>query len=394
VLRIELSDNKRSIGFDNKLNSLLMRCPCLESLEINVRMLKKFENGYTVPSICRKLPQTIKVLKLDMRVLLSPIIFGPTLRHISLVLNLITNVIVGTIVQSCPLLAELELIDKPTTNTFYFDELSHEGIQSLVACKHLTSLSLIRSISLASFKMTDTGMILLSESCKGLESLKLHGFSSVGNLGFASIFNSCLKLMKLEIQNAFLMRNLAFKNIRYTDVTDAGMVVLGKGNAPISCLSLRGCNRVTDKGITFLLTSGGKICKTLSSLDLGHLQRITDNAITIVDNACAELIELCIRNCVLVTDEAMKVLAVRGRLQDESKLLRRLDIFNCPGISAKYKYLKKPLFRGLQWIGIGETHLIRIGDVGLCVIQERPCLTICKDGCEVGCRDGWQNHYF
>nr|GFB25062.1 hypothetical protein [Tanacetum cinerariifolium] len=293
--------------------------------------------------------------------------------------------------------------------------------------------------------MTDTGMILLSESCKGLELLKLHGFSSVGNLGFALIFNSCLKLMKLEIQNAFLMRNLAFKNISkghrslvevnlvscscitskgvrklltsctslkvlnlfgckrvadsclsniacltlltslnlgYTDVTDVGMVVLGKGNALISCLSLRGCNRVTDKGITFLLTSGGKICKTLSSLDLGYLQRITDNAITIVDNACAELIELFIRNCVLVTDEAMKVLAVRGRLQDESKLLRRLDIFNCPGISAKYKYLKKPLFRGLQWVGIGETHLIRIGDVRLGVIQERPCLTICKDGCE------------
>ncbi|GJU20797.1 hypothetical protein Tco_1154139 [Tanacetum coccineum] len=118
--------------------------------------------------------------------------------------------------------------------------------------------------------MTDTGMILLSESCKGLEPLKLHGFSSVGNL---------------------------------------------------------------------------------------------------------------------VTDEAMKVLAVRGRLQDESKLLRRLDIFNRPGISAKYKYLKKPLFRGLQWTGIGETRLIRIGDVGLGIIQERSWLTICKDGCEVGCRD-------
>ncbi|GKA66204.1 F-box domain, cyclin-like protein [Tanacetum coccineum] len=402
-------------------------------MEIKVRMRNKSENGHTIPRLCHKLPQTIKVLKLDMRVLLAPIIFVPTLTHISLVLNLITNVTVRTIVQSCPLLAELELIDIPRSNPFDSEELSHEGIQSLVACKHLTSLSLIRSRQLinTSFKITDTaGMILLSESCKGLKSLKLHGFYSVHDVGFTSIFNSCLKLTKLEIQNAFFIRNLTFKNVHRslvevklvscssitskavrklvtsctsfkvldlfgcdlvadsclssischtlltslnlgaTNVTDAGMVVLGKGNAPISCLSLRGCNRVTDEGITFLLTSGGKICKTLSSLDLASLQRITDDAITIV-------------------------LAVRGRLQDESKLLRRLDIFNCPGISANYiEYLKKPFFRGLQWIGIGETRSIRIGDVGLGIIQERTWLIICKDGCEVGCRDGWQKHYF
>ncbi|PWA85387.1 F-box domain, cyclin-like protein [Artemisia annua] len=459
VLTVELSDNKRSIGFENNLNSLLMRCPCLETLEIKVHMRKRIKNGYTIPSICHKLPQTIKVLKLDMRVLLGRIIFGPTLTHISLVLNLITNAIVRTIVQSCPLLAELELIDIPKSNRFYPDELSHEGIQSLVACKHLTSLSLIRSCQLihTALEMTDTDMILLSEGCKGLESLKLHGFNCVGDVGFASIFNSCLKLTKLEIKNAFLMKTLAFENISKvhrslaevkliscssitskavhklvtsctslkvldlfgcervadsclsniscltlltslnlgcTNVTDAGMVLLGKANAPISCLSLRGCNKVTDKGITFLLTSGGKICKTLSSLDLGHLQKITDNAITIVANACAELIELCIRNCLLVTDEAVKVLAVRGRLQDEIKFLRRLDISKCPGISFKsFEYLKKPLFHGLQWIGIGETRLICIGDVGLGEIRERPGLTICKDCCELGCRDGWQNHY-
>ena len=234
----------------------------MQSLEIKVRMRKKIENGYTIPSICHKLPQTIKVLMLDMRVLLRRIIFGPTLRHISLVLNLITNVIVRTIVQSCPLLAELELIDIPKSNRFYPDELSHEGIQSLVAYKHLTSLSLIRSCQLihTSFEMTDKDMILLSEGCKGLESLKLHGFNSVGNVGFASIFNSCLKLMKLEIKNAFLMKTLAFKNI-------------SKVQRSLVEVELMSCSFITSKAVHKLVTS----CTSLMVLDLYGYDRVADS---------------------------------------------------------------------------------------------------------------------
>ena len=49
-------------------------------------------------------------------------------------------------------------------------------------------------------------------------------------------------------------------------------------------------------------------------------------------------------------------------------------------------------------IGIGETRLIHVGDAPIAEInRERPLLTICKDGCEVECReprDGWRYHYF
>ncbi|GJR42066.1 F-box domain, cyclin-like protein [Tanacetum coccineum] len=173
--------------------------------------------------------------------------------HISLVLYIITDDIVRTIVNSCPLSVELELISKP------FNDLSNQGVQSLVAWG--------------------------------------------------------------------------------TNVTDAGMTVLGKSNAPISCLSLRGCKRVTDEEITYLLEGEGKIGKTLSSLDLGHMPGITDNAITTIVDVCVGLLELCIRNCFHVTDETIKALALRGSLQDG---------------------------------------------------KERPWLTICQDGCEVGCHDGWR----
>ncbi|GJR66923.1 probable galacturonosyltransferase 7 isoform X2 [Tanacetum coccineum] len=133
---------------------------------------------------------------------------------------------------------------------------------------------------------------------------------------------------------------------RGTEIRDDGMAILGRGNAPISCLALRGC-------------------------------------------------KWAIRNCLLVTNKAMKALAKRGRLQHEFRLLRNLDICNRQGIYLKsVKYLKKPYFHALQWTGIGQTSLILIANTVLPQIcRERPWLTICKDGCEVGCRDGWCVHW-
>ncbi|PWA45751.1 F-box domain, cyclin-like protein [Artemisia annua] len=479
VLTVHLSsDKQRFFDFDNKLNNLLKDCRCLESLEIKVRREKRSGNGFKIPGNFYTLPKTLKILKLDMRVLLGTPTFGPTLTHISLVLDIITDILVLAIVNSCPILVELELIDKPIYSTSSSAELSNVGFQSLGACRHLTNLSLIRNQKniITGFRTCDMDLLLLSvtEGCKGLESVVLDGFSSVRNAGFASILTACLNLKKFEIRNSWGLEDLTMKyvsevhtslvevklvscksitskgvrdlvtsctslevldlfgcsrvkdfcirkvscltlltslNLGGTEIRDDGMAILGKGNAPISCLSLRGCKWVTDKGITLLLRGEGKISKTLSSLDLGHM-RVTDNAITMIADVCAGLIELCIRNCLLVMDKSIKALAKRGRLQhcwshpdllcfesnmsmnkthDTQTHAFRLDIHNCPGIYFEsVKYLKKPFFSGLKWIGIGQTQLILVADTELPQIcRERPWLTICKDGCEVGCRDGW-----
>ncbi|PWA76458.1 F-box domain, cyclin-like protein [Artemisia annua] len=462
VLTLEIS------GFIDKfaqlMNVNLASCRYLESLRVKVRGGKIYNYSIVLVRICILMPQTVRVLKLepasgtDISIFLSvlntrapitPADAAQTLTHISLVLDKITDDVIQTIARCLPLLTELDLKDRPEYEPF--DDLSDLGVQSLVGFKYLTSLSLIRNRQriLTSFKrVTDMGMFLLSEGCKGLESVRLGGFSKVSDAGFTSIFNACLKLKKFEIQNAFLLTDLTFQdvskvprslvevklvscssitseavselatcsllevldllgcrsvadsclnnvsrldlltclNLGGADVTDVGMKVLGTGNAPIACLSLRGCKRVTDKGIMFLLRSEGKISKNLSSLDLGHMPGITDNAIATIADVCAGLTELFIRNCFHVTDASVKTLAFKGRL-------RRLDLYNCTALSAKsFEFLKKPLFRGLQWIGIGRTRML-CGDVGLAEIyDERPWLFICADGCEVGCHDGWQYH--
>lgn len=388
--------------------------------------------------------------------------FGKTMTHLSLVLDFITNALVHAIACCLPLLVELDLTDEPTDEPVPSHDLSNKGILSLVSrCRHLTSISLIRNRY--SFKRTtDQGMILLAKGCKELESVQLSGFSKVTDVGFTSVIHSCLNLKKFVIQNAFHLTDLSFRNVSkvprslievkvvscksitsksvvefatfnslevldftsckgvtdfcvgnvscltslttlklgWTYVTDAGMAVLGKGNAPISCLFLRGCKSVTDKGISFLLESEGTIRKTLSSLDLSYMPGITDNAIITIVDACVGLTELCIRNCLYVTDASVKALALESTLHGECKLLRRLDLHDCTALSAdSLEFFKKPLFRGLQWIGIGGSGLhcgaarLAGGAARLAEIRrERPWLFICTHGCEMGCHDKWASH--
>lgn len=308
-----------------------------------------------------------------------------------------------------------------------------------------------------SFKrINDMGMFLLAQTCTDLESVKLSGFSKVSDSGFASLLQSCQRLKKFEVRNAFLMSDLAFHdliqapctlaevrllycglitsetvkklafsrslevldlcgcksvadsclgsisclqrlttlNLTGADITDSGLSVIGQGNAPISHLCLRGCKRITDKGISFLLCGGGAIAQTLSSLDLGYMPGISDKGILTIATFGREITELCIRNCFHVTDLAMRALATKRWSQDRSKRLCRVDIFNCVGLSADaLKLLRKPLFHGLHWIGIGKTHLTSNEDTMITEIQkERPWLTLCFNGCEMACHDGWQFH--
>ncbi|CAK7323909.1 unnamed protein product [Dovyalis caffra] len=308
-----------------------------------------------------------------------------------------------------------------------------------------------------SFKrINDMGMFLLSESCKALESVRFGGFSKVSDAGFASLLHSCQELKKFEVRSTLLLSDLAFHdlveascnlvevrllscglitsetvkklassrslelldlrgcksvadsclssilclqrlatlNLTGADITDSGLSVIGQGNTPISHLCLRGCKRITDKGISFLLCGGGAIAQTLSALDLGYMPGISDNGILTIATFGREITELCVRNCFYLTDLSVQALATKRSSQDRSKQLCRVDLFNCIGLSADaLKLLRKPLFRGLRWLGIGQTRLASKGDAVITEIhRERPWLTLCLDGCEMGCHDGWQFH--
>ncbi|KAI6669566.1 hypothetical protein NL676_004451 [Syzygium grande] len=319
------------------------------------------------------------------------------------------------------------------------------------------SLSRNRQNCQASFKrVNDMGIFLLSEGCKDLESVQLSGFSRVSDAGFASFFHSCKNLKKFEVRNSQSMSDLAFHDLTEApcsltelrilscnlitsetvkklalssnleildlsgcrsiadssfysisslkmlntldlvgaDITDSGMLTPGQASAPIQRLSLRRCRRVTDRGISQLLNSGGIISKTLSSLDLGYLPFVSDKAVHTIAFTGVAITELCIRSCFFVTDSSMEALARKGSLEDGSRPIRRLDLFSCIRLSVEsLQMLKIPLFRGLRWVGVGRTCLADKGGSVLSEIyEERPWLTVCAGGCEMGCRVGWEYH--
>ncbi|XP_051135022.1 F-box protein At-B isoform X2 [Andrographis paniculata] len=290
---------------------------------------------------------------------------GFRLRTLSLVLDVITNRLIATITTSLRLLVELDLEDRACSEPKLPHDLTNLGLQSLGSCEHLTSLSIVRSRVnyIVSFKrVNDLGIMLLAESCRGLESVKLGGFSKVTCAGFSSILCSCRNLKKFEVRNAPLLTDLAFHdidgvscplvelkllscnlitsefvaqlgssnalqvldtngcrsiadsclehispintltslNLGGADITDRGLSILGKANLPLTSLSLRGITRVTSRGIISLFSSGDRIKKTLSSLDIGHMPGISDRAIHAIVSGAESLTELCMRGRVFV----------------------------------------------------------------------------------------------
>ncbi|KAF5730416.1 hypothetical protein HS088_TW19G00005 [Tripterygium wilfordii] len=466
--------------FRTNLAKMLSSCSYLESLCLKIRGIEVSD----FKSIEFSLPRTIKTLKLnpvlehhafqlinemrvggnssnqnDFSIPVLPSSCDFTLSSLSLVLNVISDRLLRTITNFFPLLVELDLEDRPNKEPLPYHDLTNNGLQSLSSCRRLTALSIIRSRQnhQVSFKrINDMGMFLLSEGCRGLESVRLCGFSKVSDAGFASILYSSLNSKKFEVRNALLLSDLAFhdlagspcalvevrllscslitseavKKLAYSrslemldlcgcksiadsclssisrlhklkilnltgaDITDSGLSVLGRGSTPITHLCLRSCKRVTDKGISHLVHSGGIIRQTLSTLDLGHMPGISDKAILTIAKACRELTELCIRNCFHVTDSSMQALATNGESPYWSRRLRRLDMSNCIGVSVdSLRFLRRPCFRRLHWLGIGRTRLASKQNAFLTEIcKERPWLCICLDGCEIGCHDGWHFH--
>ncbi|KAI6669567.1 hypothetical protein NL676_004452 [Syzygium grande] len=246
---------------------------------------------------------------------------------------------------------------------------------------------------------------IFSEGCKGIESVRLSGFSEVSDAGFASFFRSCKNLKKFEVHSSRYMSDLAFhdlteaprsltelrihscdlitsetvkklafcRNLEVLDlldcravadsglcslsslqmlntldlpgtaiiITDSGLLTLGQGCAPIRRLSLSYCQGVTDKGIHQLLNSGGIISKTLY------------------------------RSCFHMTDSSVEALARKGSLEDGSQPIRRLDLFFCIGLSVEpLQMLKRPLFRGLRRPSASATPAWRRKEgVSLCIWQ-------------------------
>jgi hypothetical protein len=372
------------------------------------------------------------------------------LESLSLVLDMVTDELVMLITSNVHKLSELCLEDEPDTQPNLPEDLTNVGLQALGLCHNLKHLSLTRR-SYDFRRVNDFGILMLADGCKQLRTIRLGGFSKVSDAGYAALLHSGKDLKKFEVSNGWCLSdlacldldkaapnitevrllncalltsdtaislapctnlkvldlsgcksiadsglvsisqlpNLTLLDLAGADITDVGLSALGNGRCLISSLCLRGCRRISSNGIASLLCGAGTINKTLVSLDIGNVPRISCRAVTVIAKNCEQISSLCLRNCLLITDSSLEVLGSMGC--DSSKCpLRMLDLAYCSKLSRNFlRHFEPPLFRGLRWLGIGKNVAQRRGcSLTIAeVLERKPGLTICCNACDMGCRN-------
>lgn len=376
-----------------------------------------------------------------------------TLESLSLVLDIITDELVAFITGSLHNLVELCLEDNPMKEPDLHNDLTNVGLQALGLCHNLAHLSLTRgkqNCSSTFRRVTDFGIMMLADGCKQLKTIRLAGFSKVRDAGYAALLQSCKDLKKFEVSTGYLsdltcldldeaapkmtevrllccslltsetaislssctklevldlsgcrsiadsglasisqLSKLTLLDLAGADITDAGLSALGNGRCPMSSLCLRGCKRISNNGIASLLCGSGTINKTLISLDIGNVPRISGRAVTLIAKNCEQISSLCLRNCLLINDSSLETLgSMRHNLGKSS--LRMLDLSYCSRLSRNFLGLfEPPFFRGLRWLGVGKNMLERRGCSPTVaeLLERKPGLTVCGNACEMGCRN-------
>ena len=164
----------------------------------------------------------------------------------------------------------------------------------------------------------DLGMRVVGLSCGLLENLYLRRCSRVTDVGVKHIAQHCIYLKELSVSDCFKVRDFSLKEIakncpslKYLSaakcpVTDTAMKYIGKHCVKLKYLNIRGCEAVSDVGITHIVQN----CLKLRSLDAGKCD-ITDSGLHIIGIHCPQLKKLSIRGCERVTDTGVKTIAAQ-----------------------------------------------------------------------------------
>ncbi|CAN8271306.1 unnamed protein product [Cochlearia groenlandica] len=294
-------------------------------------------------------------------------------------------------------------------------------------------------------RVSDQGMLFLADKCLGMESVCLGGFCRVTDAGFKTILHSCVNLSKFSVYHGSKLTDLVFHDVLATsmllshvslrrchlltdhairklasnlklenldlrgsrnigdgalqaishlpklkvllldgaDISDIGLSCLKEGvwDSLVS-LSVRGCRNLTDKFMTTLFDGSSKLA--LRELDVSNLPYLTDAAIFALAKSGAPITKLQVRECRLIGDPSVMALASTRVHKDEcpGSSLSVLDLYDCGGITQlSFKWLKKPFFPRLKWLGITGSVNRDIVDA---LARRRPYLQVSCRGEELG----------
>lgn len=311
--------------------------------------------------------------------------------------------------------------------------------------KHLSLVRSQEFLSTYFKRVNDLGLLLMADKCANMESIYLGGFCRVTDTGFKTILHSCSKLYKLRVSHGTQLTDLVFHDISATslsllhvslrwcnlitnyavanlasnkdlkvldlrhcrnlgdealqairnlpklkillldgaDISDAGLAYLRpRVIRSLVSFSVRGCKKLTDKGISALFD--GSSITELRELDLSNLPNLSDNGVLVLAKSRIPILELRMRQCPLIGDTSIMALASMQVDEDRwhGNSLRLLDLFNCGGITPlSFRWLKKPYFPRLRWLGV--TGCVN-RDMVDALARSRPFLHVACHGEELG----------
>ncbi|XVF45591.1 hypothetical protein PTKIN_Ptkin02bG0218400 [Pterospermum kingtungense] len=300
-------------------------------------------------------------------------------------------------------------------------------------------------------RVNDLGILLMAEKCANVESICLGGFCRVTDTGFKTILHSCSRLQKLKVSHGSQLTDLVFHDIAATslalnhvslrwcnlltnhairslvcntglevldlrkcknlgdealrdigslsklkmlkldcsDISDVGIAYLQPGIiGSLVSLSVRGCKKLTDECISVLFEGSSNL--QLQELDISNLPNLSNNGVLTLARSRVPISELRMRQCPLIGDTSVMALASM-QVDDErghGSSLRLLDLYNCGGITQlSYRWLKKPYFPRLRWLGVTGSVNRDIVDA---LAMNRPFLHVACRGEELG-TDHWND---
>ncbi|KAG0577687.1 hypothetical protein KC19_5G173300 [Ceratodon purpureus] len=356
VLELELgwADDRQEVNsFSTALEMVMQRCRKLETLTVRSES-SCFDSG-AYAAIPRLVASGLKVLDIgfiperDAKQVLNladEFRFAPRASHpfsslekLTLVLDRITDSLVGLIATRLPGLLELDLRDGPFEEPLQAFDLTNWGIQQVGACAKLRRLSLVRSQDWSqnvSFKrVSDLGILLMADLCPNLESIKFGGFSRITDVGCRAVLHSCLHLHTFELSNTPQLTDLAFHDLSASPlglecVTLASCGLLSDFSIQrLACctrlksLNLKGCKSVGDGSM--------KAVASLSKLEVLALNGcdVSDTGLSMLGSGIAPLSSISLRGCVRVTDDGVAAL-LAGSL---ASTLESIDLSAIPPLT-------------------------------------------------------------
>ena len=186
-------------------------------------------------------------------------------------------------------------------------------------------------------RLTDSALQQIVSCCQRLRCLYVRRCSLITDRALQSVATHCHTLTDISVAEC-------------TRVTDAGIVLLAVhlaqslahlsvahcplvGDRALACLAercrrlryvnARGCDRVSDRGVTSLATS-----RRPRALDVGDCVGVSDASIQALAHGCsAKLRRLSVRGCTAVSDHGVFALALN------CTQLRQLNVQDCPLVS-------------------------------------------------------------